>query len=77
MGFMQCSSPIFVAYDSKKDYDIVKPILEEYDQRINVEQIDLKYQFQMKIFHFNMKEQEKDFIYNIMVYWHLKWENQF
>jgi ABC-type transport system involved in cytochrome bd biosynthesis fused ATPase/permease subunit len=32
----------------KKDYDLIKPILEEYDERINVEQIDLRYEFQIQ-----------------------------
>jgi ABC-type multidrug transport system fused ATPase/permease subunit len=32
----------------KKDYDLIKPILEEYDERMNVEQIDLKYGFQIR-----------------------------
>jgi ABC-type multidrug transport system fused ATPase/permease subunit len=32
----------------KKDYDLVKPILEEYDERVNIEQIDLGYEFQIE-----------------------------
>jgi ABC-type multidrug transport system fused ATPase/permease subunit len=32
----------------KKDYDIVQPLLEEYDERMNVIQIDLKYEFQIR-----------------------------
>jgi ABC-type multidrug transport system fused ATPase/permease subunit len=32
----------------RKDYDLIEPILEEYDERINVEQIELKFSFQIQ-----------------------------
>ncbi|CAF4427860.1 unnamed protein product, partial [Adineta steineri] len=45
----------------KKDYDLVKPILEEYDERINVEQIDLKYEFQIQDLSFQYKGTRETF----------------
>jgi ABC-type bacteriocin/lantibiotic exporter with double-glycine peptidase domain len=45
----------------KKDYDLVKPILEEYHQRINVEQIDLQNQFQIQDLSFKYKGTREEF----------------
>ncbi|CAF1458336.1 unnamed protein product [Rotaria sordida] len=45
----------------KKDFDLIKPILEEYQERINVEQIDLIYQFQIENLSFEYKDKRGDF----------------
>ncbi|CAF4198737.1 unnamed protein product [Adineta steineri] len=45
----------------KKDYDLVKPILEEYDERMNVEQIDLQYEFQIEDLSFKYKGKREEF----------------
>ncbi|UJR32426.1 hypothetical protein I4U23_019888 [Adineta vaga] len=50
-SFTDCIHTLLVAYIRclrlKKDYDLIQPILEEYDERINVEQIDLRSEFQI------------------------------
>jgi ABC-type bacteriocin/lantibiotic exporter with double-glycine peptidase domain len=45
----------------KKDYDLIIPILEEYDERINVEQIDLNYELQIRDLSFQYKETREGF----------------
>ena len=45
----------------KKDYDLVQPILEEYDERINVEQIDLRYELQIEDLSFQYKGTREEF----------------
>jgi ABC-type bacteriocin/lantibiotic exporter with double-glycine peptidase domain len=44
-----------------KDYDLVQPILEEYDERMNVEQRDLKYEFQIRDLSFQYKGTRDNF----------------
>jgi ABC-type bacteriocin/lantibiotic exporter with double-glycine peptidase domain len=45
----------------KKDYDIVQPILEEYDERMSVEQRDLKYELQIQELSFQYKGTRETF----------------
>lgn len=45
----------------KKDYDLVQPILEEYQERISVEQIDLYNGFQIQDLSFRYKDTREDF----------------
>lgn len=45
----------------KKDYDIIQPILEEYIERANVEQIDLQYQFQIQDLSFQYQGSRETF----------------
>ena len=40
----------------KKDYDLIQPILEEYEERINVEQIDLNYSLVIQDLSFRYQE---------------------
>jgi ABC-type bacteriocin/lantibiotic exporter with double-glycine peptidase domain len=44
-----------------KDYELIQPILEEYDERINVEQKDLKYEFQIRDLSFQYQGTREEF----------------
>jgi ABC-type bacteriocin/lantibiotic exporter with double-glycine peptidase domain len=44
-----------------KDYDLIKPILEEYDERMNVEQRDLRYEFEIRDLSFQYKGTRENF----------------
>ena len=46
---------------TKKEYDLVQPILEEYQQRIEVEQIELKNQFQIEDLSFEYQGKREGF----------------
>ena len=45
----------------KEDYNLVRPILEEYDERIHVEQIDLKSEFQIRDLSFQYEGKRESF----------------
>ena len=46
---------------TKKDYDLIQPILEEYEQRIHAEQIDLKDQFHIEDLSFDYQGTREGF----------------